>query len=573
MSTSRLAFLVSLGALALPAAAHAATVEFVGTGADRVLTVTGGNGRDRGIEVELKTVPASVEFDEQITVTGGFETPLTAGAGCTVLQTEKQGVVTRTAICKVVRGVPVEIDLRGGNDDLRLTGDLGGVELPDPRRPAVQADGGDGDDRLFLALANGGRVPNGPVRAILRGGAGRDTMGISSRGGGRLEGGADNDELFGDDGPDELIGGSGADKLKAGGGDDLVDGGTNGDVIDGDLGFDTVAYDDGTRAAGVEVTLDGRCNDGGTEDTRPAIAVNVAPVDGCSPNGTDRDQVRGVETIVGTRFADTLIGGTGATQIFGQAGDDTLEGGPLADVLHGGIGADTILARDENPDQQIVCEGLGGVTGFQPNPNDRAILDQFDPANPDCAIIERGGQDVQGPADTGTPPPTPPAPGQPASPPPPAAPPSGLLNGGGELGSLPGGARQGKPPRARLVTRRATPDAKGRLALRVVCEYEAKACASTLTLTTARTLAAGKGRKRVRIAKGARVGRASRTIPWGGSATVSVTLNAKTRRLLSRSRKPIPLRLTAVARDSGQGSSATPVTLRAQLLVGRRSSR
>lgn len=567
---------LSLALLALavvPASAEAARIGIEGTTrADRRIAITGDAAVERW-RLNISSRAAVVDSEEVVTVTGRF--PTLTLQGCTVSSTD--AAVSRTVTCVVPISAPVVVNMGGGNDELVASGSIESVfpqDLPEGAR-ALSVSGGDGDDVLRVAVTGRGTV-GFPDPVVVNGQADDDAVTLGAAPG-IAAGGTGNDVVTALATPMTLQGGSGQDKLVGGTGDDLLEGGPGGDVLNGGGGFDTVAYEDGTRTAGVEVTLDGLCNDGGPSDTRPVppivIATTGAPADGCSPNGTDRDNVQEAEVLTGTRFADVLVGGTQGDEIFGLAGDDLVEGAGFADVLHGGTGADTVLGRDQQQDRQIICEGTLAVTGAQPNPGDRAILDQFDPANPDCTSIERGGQGVTGPSDP-SPAPAEPAPGQPATPtPPPPPPPAGLLSGGTELGTLPGGGVAGRPPQARILARRATPDARGRLPLRLACVYRARACAATLTLRAPRTLRVGSGRRVVRIAKGTVLGRARLTVPWGRSAPVLVPLQRRFRTLLSRSRRPVAVRLTAVVRDDGQGDRAVPVTLTATITVGRRGGR
>lgn len=556
-------------ALVLPVpAADAARIGFSGDGRERVLEVVADDRDDRYI-VDIGFRAAAVDVEEVVRIKAVF--PTLALRGCSV--DSGDATATRTVTCVAPISAPVTVDMGGGADRLAVTGSVAEVlpqDLPAGRVPLVVS-GGDDADRITLGLA-ARRAPGVPAPVQAFGSAGNDTVTVEAapslvRGGpgnDNLTGGAANDELFGDDLQDTLDGG---------GGDDLLDGGGGGDVLRGGLGFDTVSYASRSPRAGVEVSLDGLCNDGSSSDVRPVPQLVVAtpgpPPDGCSPNGVDRDNVQEAQVLVGTDAADTLIGGAQGDELFGTGGDDLVEGGAGADVLQGGTGADTMLARDQAEDRQVVCEGTLGITGTQPNPGDRAILDQFDPVNPDCTSIERGGQGVTGPTDP-SPAPQPPAPDAAATPTPPPPPPAGLLSGGVELGTLPGGGIAGKPPQARLLARRATPDARGRLPLRLACVYQAKACAAVLELRAPRALRAGTGRRAVRIAKGARLGRARLTVPWGGSASVLMPLERRFRTLLSRSRRPVTARLTAVVRDSGQGAQASAATLTATVTVGRR---
>ncbi len=477
-------------------------------GGGGLLQVTGTQGKD-GLDLTISSRDAAVDREEVVEIVGG-DGP-TSVPGCSTGRNAK-GITKVT--CVFARGGAVAVDLLGGDDTLLLQGNANGIELPagSPSLLAVLA--GDGKDRVSGGLV-GPVGPRGEPLLLVRGGAGDDVL--SSPGmAAELQGDAGDDVLAGDRGDDVLLGGPGEDRLLGDAGNDLLDGGTGGDRLDGEAGFDTVAYGDGTRTRGVEVTLDNLCNDGGPEDTRPAAPVNVAPVDGCAPNGVDRDFVRGIEAVRGTERADTLIGGSEDDLLFGLGGDDTVEGGNGVDTLVGGAGVDLLLARDQVTDAQVAC-GLGvppGVTQPPPTPGDRAVLDQFDPAGTDCPSIERGGGDVTGPADE-RPAPSPPPADRPADPPPPPAAPSTFtaLNGGGELGRLPGGGIAGKPPEVKIITRSGTPDRRGRLSLRIACVYQARECVSKITLTAGRTCGPARAGRRSGSARARSSVRRARRFP------------------------------------------------------------
>lgn len=567
--TSAVSVLAVATALAVPASAGAAQIGFSGEGSQRTLEITADPTDDR-YTINIAFRAAAVDVEEVVTIAARF--PTIAVRGCSV--TAGDATVVRTVTCVAPVSDPVVVNMGDGRDTVTVRGTVEPVfqqDLP-AGRVALAVAGGGQDDTITLLL-EAQRADGAPAPVTADGGAGNDAVDVvrapsQLRGGpgvDRLTGGTAGDALFGDDGSDKLLGGDG---------DDLLDGGSGGDVLDGGAGFDTVTYAGGVRTGGVEVSLDDLCNDGSELDVRPVpqlvVAIPGPPPDGCSANGVDRDNVLDGEVVVGTRFGDVLVGGVLADELFGADGDDVVEGSSGADVLHGGTGADTVLGRDELADRQIVCEGTLAVTGAQPNPGDRAVLDQFDPANPDCTSIERGGQGVTGPADP-SPAPQPPPAGTAATPtPPPPAPPVGLFNGGSELGTLPGGGIAGRPPQARLLARRGTPDARGRLPLRLACVYQAKACAAVIELRAAKGLKAGSGRRAVRIAKGTVLGRAKLTVPWGGSARVFVPLTGRFRTLLARGRRPVSTRLSAVVRDSGQGAQAETATLVTTVTVGRR---
>ncbi len=203
---------------------------------------------------------------------------------------------------------------------------------------AVNADGGDGFDALWLTpvagvsvslsyadLTREGGAFTGIESIVLFGDAGSDTLRggalvdvlVGAGGADSLNGEAADDQLFGGVGGDTLAGGSGADTLDGGAGDDLLAPGLGADDIWGGAGVDTVDYSG--ELGGVEIVINGtRLIDGGRE--------------------TQHD----IENVVGTPFADLLTGDGGDNRMFGGAGGDLLRGGDGANYLRGEDGADTV---------------------------------------------------------------------------------------------------------------------------------------------------------------------------------------------------------------------------------------
>jgi Ca2+-binding RTX toxin-like protein len=113
-----------------------------------------------------------------------------------------------------------------------------------------------------------------------------------------------NDQLFGDANNNWFIGGDGN------------------DLMDGRGGNDTAVYFFGSQAGAV---------------------INLGPVG----NGTAFDSSGGIDTLVsienviGTRFADFVIGSSLDNALYGYLGDDTLTGAGGQDLLDGGEGSDT----------------------------------------------------------------------------------------------------------------------------------------------------------------------------------------------------------------------------------------
>ena len=71
------------------------------------------------------------------------------------------------------------------------------------------------------------------------------------------------------------------------------------------------------------------------------------------------DLISGVENVVGSAFADTLIGDGGSNRLTGGDGDDLLEGGGRRDTLIGGRGDDTYVVEGEG---DRIVEVAGGGT-------------------------------------------------------------------------------------------------------------------------------------------------------------------------------------------------------------------
>ena len=111
------------------------------------------------------------------------------------------------------------------------------------------------------------------------------------------------------------------------------------DVFDGGDGVDTVTY--AGAAAGVRV------------DLRLADPQNT--------HGSDRDQLTGIENLVGSAFDDKLTGDAAANRLEGGAGADSLKGGDGDDVVLGGEG-DDVLSGNGGVDTVSYAGAGAGVT-------------------------------------------------------------------------------------------------------------------------------------------------------------------------------------------------------------------
>ena len=236
-----------------------------------------------------------------------------------------------------------EIHGLGGDD--RIDG-LDGDDLIRGGDGADDIDGGADNDRLF------GEAGDDLLRGkagddVLDGGAGDDEL-RGEAGDDRLEGGEGADLLIGGGGNDVLLGNAGHDELRGDAGADLLSGNEGDDLIAGGGGRDTLTFAD--AAAGVSVDLAAGTSDGHSEGA---------------------DELRQIEDLIGSRFADQLTGDNGANEISGGLGDDLLSGGSGNDRLLGGEGADTLhgeagkdeLLGEQGDDLLFGGEGNDALSG------------------------------------------------------------------------------------------------------------------------------------------------------------------------------------------------------------------
>lgn len=227
------------------------------------------------------------------------------------------------------------------------------------------------------AVGCAGRKPcyGGSGNQELIGGAGNDTI-FGQRGNDTLYGNAGNDALFGGIGDEALIsGGAGNDLLSGGLGADRLNGNADSDLVRGDGTIDQI---EDTGAAGTDtlsfatavtpgfrgaIPNAGFPADGDGEER--GVSVRLDGLGACGHyeacnngarygGGNDEVLVAGFESLIGSPFADVLVGssgpnridgGGGADLISGKAGDDLLYGGADGDYLQGDSGYDTVFGQ------------------------------------------------------------------------------------------------------------------------------------------------------------------------------------------------------------------------------------
>jgi Ca2+-binding RTX toxin-like protein len=209
----------------------------------------------------------------------------------------------------------------------------------------------------------------------LIGSPGNDKI-FGQRGNDILEGNSGNDQLFGGVGDESLISGGGGNDLLSGGlGTDTLNGNQESDLVRGDgtidtiedtgpSGTDTLSFatavtpgfhgavsiagfpaDANGEERGVNVHLDGSACEGEFE-----ACDNDARYGG----GLDNISVSGFENVIGSPYADYIVGSSGANRIdggggadviYGKAGNDEIYGGADGDYLNGEEGTDTVFGQ------------------------------------------------------------------------------------------------------------------------------------------------------------------------------------------------------------------------------------
>jgi Ca2+-binding RTX toxin-like protein len=216
---------------------------------------------------------------------------------------------------------------------------------------AGTASGGDGIDEIFsIENVVGSRFDDLLIGTdgnnVMRGGEGHDRL-KGRDGSDRLIGGIGRDELFGGAGRDVLEGVGANDYLNGGRGDDELRGGSGDDVLEPDRGDDVVKGGAGTNTLSYHAA-----------SRQVVVDLGVGSV-----TGQGRDQIKGVQNVVGSSFRDeirgngagnVLDGGDGDDVIWGGAGTDTLRGAAGRDSLDGGAGPDFI---DGGPDDDGCTNG------------------------------------------------------------------------------------------------------------------------------------------------------------------------------------------------------------------------
>lgn len=253
-----------------------------------------------------------------------------------------------------------------------------------------------GDD----IIRGGGRVDK------IKGGAGEDTL-YGGRGGDRLVGGAGADRIYAGTGDDYVYGKAGNDTLNGGPGRDLISAGDDNDLVRGGATVDKLFGGEGTNTLSfADAIVPGFEADPETGSSNPAtdlvegfpgkggergVYVNLSGSPALIANngatarwggGSDKIHAGEFQNVIGTPFADLIVGssagnvidaGAGTDIVRGAGGNDEIYGGADSDYLdggaeqasksvHGGAGSDICLSGGE----EASCESANPETAIGP---------------------------------------------------------------------------------------------------------------------------------------------------------------------------------------------------------------
>lgn len=167
-----------------------------------------------------------------------------------------------------------------------------------------------------------------------------------------MAGGDSIEHVIGSDHDDVIRGNTLANHLRGGLGDDTIEGRDGNDILDGGEGSDWYKFDDEAMPSmvgtlGDDLLREGEAADSDTLDfsefsqgltVNLTSGVTVASILTLSLNRAD-----GVENVIGTAYADVLLGNDRPNRLEGRAGDDgTISGGAGDDTLIGGEGNDNL---------------------------------------------------------------------------------------------------------------------------------------------------------------------------------------------------------------------------------------
>ncbi len=214
----------------------------------------------------------------------------------------------------------------GDGNDIIFGGD--GDDFVDGGSGDDEVDAGDGDDIIFGGGGND-LVNGGAGNDLINTGDGNDVI-FGAAGNDLVNGGAGNDLINTGDGNDIIFGGDGDDSISTGRGDDLLFAGEGNDLLDGGEGDDVYIFQGDNL--GTDQVIEPPNRDTDTLDFSAlsgAVTIDLASlalqtihpgilqlqfVDPWNPSAVE---FTGVENVVGTEFADEILGNSRDNRLLG----------------------------------------------------------------------------------------------------------------------------------------------------------------------------------------------------------------------------------------------------------------
>lgn len=299
-----------------------------GRGGNDILN--GGLGFDEATYDELGTVVGAQQTKESVTVNLGA-TAVLVGTTTSYTITET-AAVSRQVITNGVASLVAETDTLISIEDFtggtNLLDTMSYIGFADPRFQ-VTADLTNGNYSVIDVKNGSATVINGNISLFEN-----------------LIGGAGNDRLTGDANVNKIDGGGGDDILQGNGGNDILIGGTNLAVKIAITDFvaridknDTSLFTIGDAASWADLN-------NGTDFVSVTLLAGAATANVTRGGTGEVDTLTGIESLIGGTGADTLNGDALANYVNGGAGADTINGAGGNDYIIGGAGADTLQGGD-----------------------------------------------------------------------------------------------------------------------------------------------------------------------------------------------------------------------------------
>jgi Ca2+-binding RTX toxin-like protein len=236
-----------------------------------------------------------------------------------------------------------------GTSLLRLFG-VGGDDMLVGSEQAQEFRAKGGSDTVDYSAAPGAvtaSLERGPHGEGFDGWARGDTY----KGVENLTGSSYGDILIGNELANTLKGGDGADIIAGMGGDDTIDGGAHANTIKGGRGDDTIFVHN------TATTVDGGAGKDTVVTTIRLFSVDPADFTGVEVYRQSEDFIGTTTYMQGSDRAETLIGNSATSYLYGYGGNDILVGGAGNDGMQGGIGNDTYSFETGWGQDRITEEG------------------------------------------------------------------------------------------------------------------------------------------------------------------------------------------------------------------------